>query len=131
MTQRLFVIVLAVTLAGCAALGDLTLPSKQEVATALQAVFDGYLASAAKKPGSGHAKSESAPKIAALEVTKWKLIRNTYLVADVRVILSDTSKVAATAEPHPANFRLLLRRRATSWVLLDLVPIAEPWTVET
>ena len=41
MAKRLIIIALVAALAGCAAIGNITLPSKEEVTLALQALFDG------------------------------------------------------------------------------------------
>ena len=132
MTKRLTTIVLVTVLAGCAAIGNITLPSQEEVTHALQAMFDGRserIGKAAKvwSPPPG----QFAPQVSSLEIKKWKLIEDTYLVADVHVMLTTKGTTAVQHDPQAANFRLLMQRRDASWILLDLVPIAEPQTVQT
>jgi len=130
--KQLIVIALVAVLAGCATISNITLPSQEEVTHALQTMFDGRSerigkATKAQGPTPGH----SAPQVSSLEIKKWELIENTYLVADVHVMLTTKNATAVERDPQAANFRILMERRNALWILLDLVPIAEPQTVKT
>ena len=71
MAKRLIIIALVAALAGCAAIGNITLPSKEEVTLALQALFDGRgnqegRPANAWRPPPG----STAPQVSSLEIKK-------------------------------------------------------------
>ena len=72
----------------------------------------------------------TAQQVSSLQVTKWNLIEDAYLLADVQAVLLPTDTESVQTDPQSANFRLLLERPESSWVLLDLVPITKPRIVE-
>ena len=130
MVKKFAVLALAALLVGCTAIGNIALPSKEEVASALQSMFDSYTESGGK-PKAWSVPTGSAPQVASLEITKWKLIKDTYLVADVHVTLAPKDPSTVQTDRPSVNFRLLMQRRERAWILLDLVPIGEPQIVET
>ena len=131
LTKQVAAIAFAVIVTGCASVDDIKLPSPQEITSALQATFDRYTSAGDKSNSLRLTPKGTAPQVSSLEVTKWELIEDAYLVADVQVVLSPKDTATVQADPQSANFRLLLERRESSWVLLDLVPITEPRIVET
>ena len=131
MAKAFAIVTVAIFLVGCAAIGSIALPSKEEVAGALQAMFDGYTQSSGKTKAWRLPQGNTAPQVASLEITKWKLIKGSYLVADVHVTLATKDRSTIGTDPHSVDFRLLMQRREQAWVLLDLVPIGEPQIVET
>ena len=131
MARPLLILAMAAMLGGCTAIGNIGLPSKQEVASALQAMFDGHTRAGNPSKPWRLPPGDSAPQVSSLEITKWKLIEDTYLVADVHAMLTTKDATTVQVDPQRVNFRLLMERRKQSWILLDLVPIAEPRIVET
>lgn len=131
LAKQFTAVAFAVIVIGCAAVKDIELPSPQGITSALQAMFDGYTSAGNKSNSLRLPPKGTAPQVSSLEVTKWKLIEDAHLVANVQLVLSPKSTETVQADPQSANFRLLFERRVSSWVLLDLVPITKPRIVET